>query len=150
MTSLLDRYTAAHNARDLEATLACFTDDIDYQDIFFGDFHGPEALSGMFERTWAESAEHTWTITRSLVTPEAIVAEWDFDYTVSDTVLSGGGRRLAFPGVSWFELRGEKCWRYREFFDRAATLHAQGIPAEAVATIVSRRSTVRVVEPPRG
>jgi hypothetical protein len=150
MTSFLDAFTTAHNARDVAAALACFTDDVDYRDIFFGDCHGHTELGAMFTRTFAESAQHTWTIMRSLVTADAIVAEWEFDYTVSDAVPAGGGRRLVLPGVSWFELRGERCFRYREFFDRAATLHAQGVPAEKVATIVARRSTVRVLEPSEG
>jgi steroid delta-isomerase-like uncharacterized protein len=147
MTTLVHRFLAAHNDRDLTAVLDCFTDDIDYRDIFYGDFVGRDAVRELFERMFAESAVHIWTITRTLGTPEAIVAEWEFDYTISETVPSGGGRRLLIPGVSWFELREGRCFRYREFFDRAATLHAQGIPAERVAAIVARRSTVRVIEP---
>jgi limonene-1,2-epoxide hydrolase len=135
----------AHNARDLDAAVACFTDDVDYRDIFFGDFRGRQALRGMLERTFAESAQHEWTVLRTVASAESIVAEWEFDYTVSDTVPSGGGRRLILPGVSWFDLRGDRCFRYREFFDRAATLHAQGIAPEQVAKIVARRSEVRVV-----
>jgi steroid delta-isomerase-like uncharacterized protein len=147
MTTLVRRYLAAHNARDLEAMHNCFTDDVDYQDNFFGDFLGRDALRGMFERTFRESADHTWTVTRTVATDDAIAAEWEFDYTVSDAVPSGGGRRLLLPGVSWFELRGDRCVRYREFFDRAAALHAQGIEPAQVAAIVARRSTVRVLDP---
>jgi hypothetical protein len=146
MTTLVHRYLTAHNARDLDTAVDCFTDDVDYQDIFFGDFHGRDALRGMLARTFDESAQHVWTVTRTLAGAEAIVAEWEFDYTVSDAVPSGGGRRLLLPGVSWFELRGDRCCRYREFFDRAATLHAQGIAPEKVATIVARRSTVRILD----
>lgn len=150
MTSFLDAYTSAHNARDVAGALACFTEDVDYRDIFFGDCHGHCELGAMLTRTFAESSAHTWTITRSLVTAESIVAEWTFDYTVSDAVPSGAGRRLVFPGLSWFEMRGERCFRYREFFDRAATLHAQGVPATVVGKIVARRSEVRVLEPSAG
>jgi hypothetical protein len=55
---------------------------------------------------------------------------------------------LILPGVSWLDLRDGRCFRYREFFDRAATLHAQGIAPEQVAAIVARRSTVRTVAEP--
>lgn len=147
MTTLVHRFLAAHNARNLDAILECFTDDVDYSDIFFGDFTGREALGGMFERTFRESAAHTWTLVRTIASTEAIVAEWEFDYTVSDSVPSGGGRRLLLPGVSWFGLRGDRCCRYREFFDRAAALHAQGIEPSAVAAVVARRSTVRILDP---
>ena len=152
MTTLVHRYMTAHNARDLDAMLDCFTDDVDYRDIFFGDFLGRDALRGMFERTFADASQHDWTVLRTVSTAESLVAEWEFDYTVSDTVPSGGGRRLILPGVSWFDLRDGKCCRYREFFDRAATLHAQGIAPEHVAKIVARRSEVRIVapEPVRG
>ncbi|HUR74772.1 MAG TPA: nuclear transport factor 2 family protein [Sporichthya sp.] len=147
MTTLVHRFLAAHNARDVEAVLDCFTDDVDYRDIFFGDFCGRDALRGMFERTFVESSEHRWTLTRTVQTPDAVVAEWEFDYTVADSVPSGGGTRLRLPGVSWLELRGGRCFRYREFFDRAATLHAQGIPPAKVAAIVARRSTVDILRP---
>ncbi|MBA3744155.1 nuclear transport factor 2 family protein [Sporichthya sp.] len=147
MTTLVHRFLTAHNGRDLEAVLDCFTDDVDYRDLFFGDFHGRDALRAMFERTFVESAEHYWTVTRAVATPDAIVAEWEFDYTVADSVPSGGGTRLLLPGVSWLELRGGRCFRYREFFDRAATLHAQGIAPAKVAAIVARRSTVRILQP---
>lgn len=147
MTTLVHRFLGAHNARDVDAVLDCFTDDIDYSDIFFGHFAGRAALRGLFERTFPESAAHTWTVTRTLATADAVVAEWEFDYTVSDSVPSGGGRRLLLPGVSWLELRDGRCCRYREFFDRAATLHAQGIEPAKVAAIVARRSTVRILDP---
>lgn len=143
--TLMHRFLAAHNARDIEAVLDCFTDDIDYRDIFFGDFSGREALKGLFERTFLESAASTWKVTRTAETSDAIVAEWEFDYTVSDAVPVGGGTRLLLPGVSWLDLRDGRCCRYREFFDRAATLHAQGIPPAVVAKIVERRSEVRVI-----
>jgi ketosteroid isomerase-like protein len=146
MPTLMHRFLTAHNTRDLEGVLDCFTDDIDYRDIFYGDFVGHDALRDMFSRTFAESAVHIWTVTRTLSTPQALVAEWEFDYTVSDSVPSGGGRRLILPGVSWLELRDGRCCRYREFFDRAATLHAQGIAPEKVAAIVARRSTVRILD----
>ena len=147
MTTLVHRFLAAHNDRDLEAVLDCFTDDVDYRDLFFGDCSGRDALRAMFERTFAEVAEHRWTITRTLETPDAVVAEWEFDYTVAESVPSGGGARLLLPGVSWLELRGGRCFRYREFFDRTATLHAQGVAPTTVAAIVARRSTVQVLRP---
>lgn len=147
MTSLLHRFLTAHNARDLDAALDCFTDDVDYRDLFFGEFSGRDALRGMFERTFAESADHSWAVTRTVETAEEIVAEWQFDYTVSASVPAGGGARLSLPGVSWLELRGDRCFRYREFFDRAATLHAQGVPPGTVAKIVARRSEVRILAP---
>jgi predicted ester cyclase len=147
MTTFLHHYITAHNARDIGAVLDCFTDDVDYRDIFYGDFLDRDALRGLFRRMFAESAAHTWTVTRTLAGPGTIVAEWEFDCTVSGAVPSGGGRRLVFPGVSWFELRGDRCFRYREFFDRAATLHVQGIAPEKVAKIVAHRSEVRVLDP---
>jgi ketosteroid isomerase-like protein len=148
--TLMQRFLAAHNARDLDGVLDCFTDDIDYRDIFFGDFVGRPALREMFERTFAESAASTWSIVRTVETADTIVAEWEFDYTVSDAVASGAGARLLLPGVSWLDLRDGRCCRYREFFDRAATLHAQGIAPARVAAIVARRSTVRVLVPAAG
>jgi ketosteroid isomerase-like protein len=148
MTTLMHRLLTAHNNRDLDGVLDCFTDDVDYRDIFYGEFVGRDAVGGLFSRTFAESAVHVWTVTRTLSTPDAVVAEWEFDYTVADGVRSGGGRRLLLPGVSWLELRDGRCFRYREFFDRAATLHAQGIAPEKVAAIVGRRSTVRVLAEP--
>src|SRR5688500_10430753 len=123
--TFLDRFTTAHVARDLEGPLDCFTDDVDYRDLFFGDFHRRDGLRDLFTRTFHESSAHSWTITRSVTGPASVVAEWKFDFTISDAVASGAGRRLAFPGVSWFDLRGDRCCRYHEFFDRTATLHAQ-------------------------
>ena len=147
MTSLLRRFLTAHNARDLDAVLDCFTDDVDYRDIFYGAFSGRDALRGMFERTFADSADSRWTVTRMVETPAEVVVEWRFEYAVSASVPAGGGARLSLPGVSWLELRDGRCFRYREFFDRAATLHAQGVPPEAVAKIVARRSEVRILAP---
>lgn len=148
MTSLVCRFLAAHNARDLDTVLDCFTDDVEYRDIFFGAFSGRDALRGMFERTFADSTDSHWTVTRTVETVAEVVVEWRFEYTVSASVPAGGGARLSLPGVSWLELRGDRCFRYREFFDRAATLHAQGIAPAKVAAIVARRSTVHVLRAP--
>lgn len=145
--TFLDRFTAAHVARDLDGLLDCFTDDVDYRDLFFGDFRGRGGLRDLFTRTFQDSAAHVWRITRSVPGPDSVVAEWEFDFTISDAVASGAGVRLAFPGVSWFDLRGDRCVRYREFFDRTATLHAQGIAPGTVARIVAQRSEVRILPP---
>lgn len=148
--SVAHRFTAAFHTRDAERLTEVFTEDVRYDDLFYGRFVGHDGIRALFGRMFAEGTRHEWTMTTVVASGACTVGEWRFGFTVSDAVARGAGRTLRFGGVSVFETRGGRCHTYREYFDRAAALLAVGIAPASVAGIVRRRPSVEVLDAPPG
>ncbi|MGH3841293.1 MAG: nuclear transport factor 2 family protein [Pseudonocardiaceae bacterium] len=144
-STVAHRFAAAFNTRDVDQVLACFTPDVSYRDLYYGEAAGHDQARRLFERMYAEGHHHTWTMTCVAENPDWTIGEWTFTFTVSDAVPQSAGRTLRYHGVSVFETRQGRCHTYREHFDRTATLLALGIRPGAVARIVLRRPSVEVI-----
>ena len=110
--SIVRDFENAFNRQDVSALLACFTADGSYVDTFFGPHAGQAALRGMFQRMFHEGRDYAWVMDVVVETPAAAAAEWTFGYAVSDAIPRSAGRRVAFRGMSLFELEGGKIARY--------------------------------------
>ena len=66
-------------------------------------------------------------------------AEWTFGYAVSDAIPRSAGRRVAFRGMSLFELEGGKIARYREYFNEGVALLQLGFKPESIAKVLTRK-----------
>jgi limonene-1,2-epoxide hydrolase len=49
------------------------------------------------------------------------------------------GRRVAFRGMSLFELQGGKIARYREYYNEGVALLQLGFKPESIAKVLSRK-----------
>lgn len=136
--SIVARFADAFNRRDVDGLLACFTDDATYHDGFYGPHAGQPALRAMFERMFREGRDYAWTMDAVVETPARAAAEWSFRYVVTDAVPRSAGRRIAFRGMSLFELRDGRIAAYREHFDRGAALLQLGFAPESLARVLGR------------
>jgi hypothetical protein len=73
------------------------------------------------------------------MSPTRAAAEWSFSYTVSEAVPRSAGRRVAFRGMSLFELRDGRIAEYREYADTGVALLQLGFEPEALAKVLRRR-----------
>ena len=137
--TIVDDFAAAFNRQDVDALLGCFTDGATYVDNFYGPHTGQAELRAMFTRMFREGRDYHWSM--NLVTGDEgrAAAEWTFGYTVTDTVPRSAGRKVAFPGMSVFELEGGKIARYREYFDTGVALLQLGFAPESMARVLARR-----------
>ena len=59
-TSVVHRFTDAFNRADVDALVGCFTERATYDDGFYGEHEGSEALRAMFERMFREGRDYWW------------------------------------------------------------------------------------------
>jgi steroid delta-isomerase-like uncharacterized protein len=136
--SIVDDFAAAFNRNDVDALLACFTDDATYVDNFYGEHSGQPSLRGMFQRMFREGMDYSWKMDVVVNEPTRAAAEWRFGYTATAAVPRSVGRRVQFRGMSVFELRGGRIERYREYWDTGKALLQLGFAPEAIAKVLRR------------
>ena len=137
--SIVRDFEKAFNRQDVDGLLACFTTGGSYVDTFFGPHAGQAALRAMFERMFHEGREYAWRMDTVVETPAAAAAEWTFGYVVSEAIPRSAGRRVAFRGMSVFELEGGRIARYREYFNEGVALLQLGFKPEAIAKVLARK-----------
>jgi steroid delta-isomerase-like uncharacterized protein len=137
--SIVREFEKAFNRQDVEALVACFTPDGTYVDTFFGAHRGAAALRAMFERMFREGRDYSWVMDTVVETRDAAAAEWTFGYVATDAIPRSAGRRVAFRGMSVFELNGGRIARYREYFDEGVALLQLGFTPEALAKVLRKR-----------
>lgn len=136
--SIVARFAAAFNARDVDGLVACFDERATYHDGFYGEHAGHPALRAMFERMFREGREYRWDMDTVVDTPERAAAEWTFSYVVSEAIPRSAGRPVRFRGASVFGLRDGRITAYREYFDTGWALLQLGFAPEAMARVLRR------------
>jgi ketosteroid isomerase-like protein len=113
--ALLKAFTAAVEAGDGKRLAALFTPDGVYHDTFYGEFKGPEAIREMLEGRFYRDAERfLWDFHDPVSDGNTGYAPWAFSYT--SKMPQNAGRRVAFEGVSRFDLASGKIRHYGEVF----------------------------------
>ncbi len=134
--SLVHDFAKAFNRQDVDALLACFTEQATYHDTFYGEHKGQPALRAMFERMFREGRDYAWTMESVVEMPGRAAAEWTFGYVVTEAIPRSAGRRVRFRGMSLFEFEGGRVGAYREYFDTGWVLLQLGFAPEAVAKVL--------------
>jgi ketosteroid isomerase-like protein len=99
--ALIDRHDAAWNAKDLDAAMAAYTDDIVFQNHTAGEaaVSGQAAvrahIAGIFDR-WPDMQ---FSSRRLYLSPDCCTSEWTARATAPD------GRRLEWDGVDVLPIR---------------------------------------------
>lgn len=136
---LLERFTAAVEAGDGAALSALFADDGVYHDTFYGAFRGRAAIAGMLdEKFWGDAEGFLWDMFEPVYDPAAGTgyARWVFSY--SSTMADSAGRRVAFDGMSQFEVGDGLIRRYREVFSAGLAFVQLGMSADRSEKILCR------------
>ncbi len=134
---LLDRFSAAVEAGDGTALGDVFTPDGTYVDTFYGPFVGRAAIRDMLEnRFWRDAEAFSWTMRDALCDGRQGYARWRFGYT--SRLAESTGRKVAFDGMSRFEIDGGLIRRYDEVFDSGIAFVQLGMPGERIAKILAR------------
>ena len=101
---LLDRFTAAWNAHDVDALLACMTDDAVFWAAVGPAPHGAQArgtasLREAYEAIWQTYPDAAWHDATHIVSGDRAVTEWRFTGTRAD------GTRVEVRGCDVFLIR---------------------------------------------
>lgn len=111
LPAVVERYIAAYNAMDVEAMLACLTSDVHFQNISAGETnaetHGKAQFEELARLGAAAFSSRRQTVVRCINVAGRTMAEVDFEAVVAADLPNGwkAGQKLAFSGVSYFEIR---------------------------------------------
>ncbi len=105
--ALLQAFADAWNRHDLDALMACMTDDCAFEAsagsaVCGTRYDGREAVRAGFAEVWATFPDAHWGGARHFVCGDRAVSEWTFTGTRAD------GMRVEVNGCDIFTLRGDR------------------------------------------
>ena len=114
LSRIMETYRRAWETCDAELVVGLFTEDATYQENPFGE---PIKGHAGIRRYWEEATgshrniRFRWQPVSS--TSDLHIVEWEAEFTRTDS-----GRRIELRGVMFLELRGERIFRFREYWLR--------------------------------
>ena len=134
---LLDRFTSAVEAGNGTALGEVFAAEGTYVDTFYGSFTGRTAIRDMLENLfWRDAEAFFWDMRDPLCDGSHGYARWSFGYT--SRLPESAGRKVAFDGMSRFEIEDGLIRRYDEVFDSGLAFVRLGMPAERIVRVLTR------------
>ena len=124
--NLLAAEFAAWNSHDPDRVVACFTPDVEYEDVAFGmTSHGSAELRQMVAGFFTNVPDMKLEIVRSSIEGTHGSVEWVFSGT--DVGLFKTGEKFSVRGASLFELKGNKFSRNKDLYDAATIMRQVGV-----------------------
>lgn len=136
--ALIQRMSQAAAVGDGAAVAACFTDEGEYHDCFYGKFVGREIINLIHNRFHRDAQNFLWHVHSPVQQGNIGYARYVFSY---DSILPGAqGRRAMFEGVSICVLSQGKIDNYREVANVSTGLHMLNFSPERIAKHAARES----------
>ena len=136
LTPVLERFVAAVAAHDSQGLAALFTADGCYDDGFFGEHHGREAIAAMLDRFYVGGEDFFWQFFEPAQTGELGYARYCFSYLSKEP--ESLGQLIAFEGMARFRLRDGLIVHYAEVFDRGVAFVQLGYETGRVRKLLDR------------
>ena len=138
-TALLKELSGAVESGDGRRLAALFTPDGVYHDGFYGECKGSQAIREMLEQRYYRDAEkYLWDFFEPVSDGKTGYAKWAFSYT--SKMPENAGKRVAFEGVSQFELSGGKFRHYWEVFNSGVAFVQMGHEPARMVKIFRRQA----------
>jgi SnoaL-like domain len=131
---LLRRFAAAVAANDGAALAALFTPGGVYDDGFFGEYRGRQAIADMLAHFHDTGANFRWDFLDPLSDGRTGYARYRFSY--ASRMPGAEGRPVVFEGIGFFQFRDGLIARYAESFDRGMALAQQDFAPERIKKVL--------------
>lgn len=131
---LLSRFARAVAANDGATFSALFTEDGVYDDGFFGEYKGREAIAGMLQHFHDTGSNFRWDFFDALSDGRSGYARYRFSY--ASGMPGAEGKPVVFEGISFFSFRDGLIARYSEVFDRGMALAQQDFAPERIKKVL--------------
>jgi SnoaL-like domain len=131
---LLARFARAVAANDGAAFSALFTPDGVYDDGFFGEYIGREAIAKMLQHFHETGSNYRWDFFDQLSDARTGYARYCFSY--ASGMPGAEGKPVVFEGTSFFTFRDGLIARYSENFDRGMALAQQDFAPERIKKVL--------------
>jgi hypothetical protein len=133
-SGLLARFAKAVAANDGAGFAALFTVDGVYDDGFFGEYQGREAIIKMLQHFHDTGSNYRWDFHDPLSNGSAGYARYRFSY--ASGMPGAEGKPVVFEGISFFQFRDGLIARYCEVFDRGIALAQQDFAADRIKKVL--------------
>jgi limonene-1,2-epoxide hydrolase len=143
---ILDAFTAAVEAGDGARFSALFTEDGIYDDVFYGEYHGREAIAQMLEgRFYRDGENFLWRMFDPVDNGTTGYARWLFSYDCKLPHIKG--KRIFMDGVGLFQLRGGLIARYEDAARTAELIDQLDMPSEKQKKVVGKMLIKQLAHP---
>jgi ketosteroid isomerase-like protein len=144
--ALLQAFTAAVEAGDGTKLAALFTEQGVYHDTFYGEFKGRAAIKEMLElRFYRDAEKFRWDFLHPVADGKTGYAEWGFSYT--SKMPQNAGKRVAFTGMSKFDLQNGLISRYGEMFQGGVAFVQLGVEPARMEKVFKRWTDAQLAQP---
>ena len=133
---LLRRFASAVVTNDGAGFAALFTPDGVYDDGFFGEYAGREAITGMLAHFHETGTSFRWDFLDPLTDGRSGYARYRFSY--ASRMPGSDGKPVVFEGIAFFRFRDGLIARYTEVFDRGMALVQQDFAAERIRKVLGK------------
>ena len=133
-TTMLSRFAAAVAANDGAGLASLFTPDGVYDDGFYGEYAGREAIAKMLQHFHDTGTNFRWDFFDALSDGRTGFARYRFSY--ASRMPGSEGKPVVFEGTSHFVFRDGLIQRYSEVFDRGLALVQQDFAAERIKRVL--------------
>ena len=133
---LLEHFATAVQKNDGGALASLFTADGVYDDGFFGEYAGPQAIAGMLQHFHDTGTNFRWDFFDPLTDGRIGYARYRFSYAAK--MKGAEGKPVVFEGTAFFTFRDGKIAHYREVFDRGVALVQQDFDAERLKKVLAK------------
>jgi len=131
---LLSRFAKAVAANDGTAFSALFAADGVYDDGFFGEYRGRDAIARMLQHFHETGSNYRWDFLDPLSDGRTGYARYRFSY--ASGMPGAEGKPVVFEGTSHFVFRDGLIARYEENFDRGMALAQQDFAPERIKKVL--------------
>jgi ketosteroid isomerase-like protein len=136
--TMLGRFAAAVAANDGAGLAALFAPDGVYDDGFYGEYAGREAIAKMLQHFHDTGTNFRWDFFDALSDGKTGYARYRFSY--ASKMKGSEGKPVVFEGTSHFTFRDGKIARYSEIFDRGLALTQQDFAADRIKRVLQKHA----------
>lgn len=134
---LLDEFCAAVADGDGRRFAALFTEDGEYDDVFYGLHQGRAAIADMLENKFhRDGRDFCWQMIDPVDDGTTGYARWIFSYV--GKMPQTEGRRILMEGVGLFKLKDGRIRRYEDMARTGELMVQLGLPADKMARTLGR------------
>jgi len=136
--TMLGRFAAAVAANDGAGLAALFAADGVYDDGFYGEYAGRDAIGKMLQHFLDTGTNFRWDFFDALSDGKRGYARYRFSY--ASRMPGSEGKPVVFEGVGHFTFRDGLIARYSETFDRGLALAQQDFAAERIKRVLVKHA----------
>jgi hypothetical protein len=133
-TTMLGRFASAVAANDGAGLAELFAADGVYDDGFYGEYAGRDAIAKMLQHFHDTGTNFRWDFFDALSDGKTGYARYRFSY--ASRMAGSEGKPVVFEGTSHFVFRDGLIARYSEVFDRGLALVQQDFAAERIKRVL--------------